>query len=172
MASRMTVSCRLLVAIRSLSSVSMSLTNMVSGSSILSSLSVSPSGHRSARRDSALDWTICFLGTWISLMSYSERVRCHLACCLFSFCYECPYFFSFSFSFPLLPIYWTPLLPFPFPLCCPRTSICLPLASWLLYLAMTHYDSFYESYLYLDLCTSDDSFYESSLYLAHDSYRL
>ena len=83
MASRMTVSCR------SLSSVSMSLTNMVSGSSTLSSLLVSSSGHRSGCRDSASDWTICFPGTWISLMSYSERVRCHLASSVqFLSCFE------------------------------------------------------------------------------------
>ena len=87
-------------------------------------------------------------------------------------CYECPYFLSFSFPFPLLQTHRTPLLLFPSPLCHPRTSICLPSALWLLYLDMTHYDSFNESYLLLDLQTSDDSLYESSLYLAHDSYRL
>ena len=85
MALRMTVLCHLLFAIRSLSLVSMSLTNMVSGSSILSSLLVSSSVHRSGCHDSASDWTICFPGTWISLMLYLDRVRCHLACRLFSF---------------------------------------------------------------------------------------
>ena len=62
--------------------------------------------------------------------------------------------------------------PLTIPLHCPWTSLCLPFASWLLYLDMTHYDSFYESYLFLDLQTSNDSFYESSLYLAHESYGL
>ena len=77
-----------------------------------------------------------------------------------------------SFSFPLLHIHRTPLL------LCPFHSVILglpyasPFALWLLYLDMTHYDSFYESYLFLDLWTSNDSFYESSLYLAYDSYRL
>ena len=81
-----------------------------------------------------------------------------------------PYFLSFSF--PLLPTYRTLSLLFPFSLHHPWTSLCLPFASWLLYLDMTHYDSFFESYLFLDLQTSDDSFYESSLYLAYDSYGL
>ena len=82
-------------------------------------------------------------------------------------CYECPYFLSFSLS-----LCFKPSLLFSFPLCCPQTSICLPFALWLLYLDMTHYDSFNKSYLLLDLWTSDDSLYESSLYLAHNSYRL
>ena len=81
-----------------------------------------------------------------------------------------PYFLSFSF--PLLQTHWTPSLLFPFSLCHPRTTLCLPFTLWLLYLDMTHYDSPNESYLFLDLRTSDDSFYESSLYLVHDSYGL
>ena len=81
-----------------------------------------------------------------------------------------PHFLSFSFL--LLHIHRT------LSLLCPLHSVVLrlpyasPFASWLLYLDMTHYDSFYESYLYLDLCTSNDSLYESSLYLAYDSYGL
>ena len=101
---------------------------------------------------------------------YSESYTLSLTSWLDSYCYECSYFLSFPF--PLLQTYQTPLLLFPFPLCRPQTSICLPFALWLLYLDMTHYDLFNESYLLLDLRTSDDSLYESSLYLAHDSYRL
>ena len=61
---------------------------------------------------------------------------------------------------------------FPFHSVILRLPYASPFALQLLYLDMTYYDSFYESYLFLDLRTSDDSFYESSLYLAYDSYGL
>ena len=88
-------------------------------------------------------------------------------------CYEWPpysfssLFFSLFLSFLYLLIHphQTPSISFPIFLCCPQT-ISMPS----LYLMLSIFR--YESYLFLDLQTSDGSFYQSSLYLAYDSYRL